>query len=241
MYNAKLSKLYENYNLSWKSALNEGAVTEELLDRLSCPLLLHVKDEAWGRSAGKILFVGQETNDWAVRDESGYRLETLHDFLSDSGSIPSLQKLYEGFAFGANYTRSPFWQAFNAVKAAEVSSSVLWTNLFRFCFQRGSVRNGSGQEYKQISELNFGILAEEIRILEPTAVIFVTGPYYDEEIKHSFPSAVLSEFSSRFKTRAVARIEHEDLPIASFRTYHPNYLRRASKWEMLDCILAKIK
>lgn len=240
MCDKELTDLYEEYKNKWQRDLQKGIITKQLAERLSCPLLLSVKGNEWTESNKKILFVGQETNDWSCKDASGRQVKTFNDFLSANDSVVAMKTLYNDFDFGSHYKSTPFWQAFNEVKAAGSSHTVLWTNLFRFCFNQGSVRQSTQQEYEQISALNAGILAEEIKILKPMAVIFVTGPNYDAELRHSLPGADFSEFDSQYPVRTVARVKQAVLPITSFRIYHPNYLRRSRKWMILQRVLEAV-
>jgi hypothetical protein len=37
-----------------------------------------------------------------------------------------------------------------------------------------------------------------------------------------------------YNERELARVEHPKLAAASYRTYHPGYLRRAGKWALVE-------
>ncbi|HVW84012.1 MAG TPA: hypothetical protein VHB50_05010, partial [Bryobacteraceae bacterium] len=77
------------------------------------------------------------------------------------------------------------------------------------------------------------LLLHEIAILNPGAVIFLTGPNYDREIKAEFPDVQFHP-TSEIPVRMLARLKHPCLPEKTFRTYHPHYLQRARQWQLLE-------
>jgi hypothetical protein len=66
-------------------------------------------------------------------------------------------------------------------------------------------------------------------------VVFFTGPDYEDELLAEFPGATLIRIGG-YQLRECARIEHQGLPVATRRTYHPGYMRRSRKWGMLEDI-----
>lgn len=133
-YNLELKHLYEKYKAKWNGELKKGELSAELVRQLSCPLLLHVENEQWENSKRRILLVGQECFGWD--NGKGGNLQSLANFLSISDSVSTMQDVYEGFDFGATYSRSPFWQEYNQIRheaESDRSYSVLWTNLYRCC------------------------------------------------------------------------------------------------------------
>jgi hypothetical protein len=69
------------------------------------------------------------------------------------------------------------------------------------------------------------LVSKEIAILDPTVVVFFTGPDYDEFILKAFPGARLTPHPAR-PLRAMTRIAGTGLPDNSVRTYHPNHFWR---------------
>jgi len=69
----------------------------------------------------------------------------------------------------------------------------------------------------------------EVRILDPTAVVFFTGPRYDAILRSEFPGLELNAVAGH-TSRQFAEAVHPALPNSAFRTYHPRYLRRSGKW-----------
>jgi hypothetical protein len=74
------------------------------------------------------------------------------------------------------------------------------------------------------------LLQAEIEITKPSVVVFFTGPSYDHRLASTFPG-----LSFETSSRRLSRVFHPLLPRHSYRTYHPNYLRRSkSNWTVLD-------
>ena len=243
-YNSQLTRLYEEYKAKWSETRQRGTLPQGLLERLSCPLLLHIKDGLWDDSTYRILLVGQETFGWDDGKDGAF--QTMLDFLAKPGSVEQMQNVYEGFNFGATYTRSPFWQAYREARCVAETDrdySVMWSNLYRCCFDGGSVFRAGMEEQQLLLEMSRDIFVDEIKILKPHTVIFTTGPAYDETLNQLFPGNVFADFSSeRNNQRQLAKINHPDLPQGkSYRTYHPNYLRRTQKWDLFQKILVDIQ
>jgi hypothetical protein len=222
---------------AYRRILSSALVPPAFAQRLSCPLLLSV-DERWVTAAHRVLFVGQETLGWSW-DRGNYyawphpRLNSFADFLSYGGSIDALIYAYSEFAFAKmqpEHRRSPFWRAFREllaeVRRREPRSEILWTNLFKCSLDDGSlVYRASRNEIDQALQNQRGLLVEELNVLKPTIVVFVTGPYYDDTIAREISGATLVPIGDR-PLRQFCRVQHEVLPTSTFRTYHPNYLAR---------------
>ena len=240
-YNLELTLLYEKYKMKWKEDVEKGIISKDLLSQLSCPLLLHVDNGQWDNSKKRILLVGQENLGW----DDGKDFKTFAAFLSHPDSVLRMKGVYEGFNFGATYTRSPFWKAYNQIRLVaeqNQSYSVLWTNLYRCCFNGGSVLKANMHQQQEMLQISREIFLDELKLLKPKAVIFTTGPYYDETIEQILQGEKIVDFSPEFNNqRSLAKIEHRDLPSGkSIRTYHPNYLQRSKKWELIDMAIDEV-
>lgn len=90
-----------------------------------------------------------------------------------------------------------------------------------------------GSPDRHITELEnkyFNIIADEMSILKLDACIFLTGPSYDTEIKSKFPDVELLNFGSYKNIKELAQLKSKDLPVHSYRTYHPGYGGRYPEW-----------
>jgi hypothetical protein len=225
----KLNALYE----SLRSNSSLQGLTTEFVDRLSAPLLIQ-PTQRWLNGKHRVLVVGQETGDWGKGP-----VDHLAAFSSHTDAVSQMLAAYREFDFGANYRASPFWTHFKALRQAFDSSengfesSVLWANLYRVSVHPiegqssySVERNTSPIERAALRALSRNVLLEEIRLLEPTMVVFFTGPNYDAALKDVFQGAVLSAVEP-FTARQISWVQHPALPTKSIRSYHPGYMNRA--------------
>jgi len=113
----------------------------------------------------------------------------------------------------------------------------MWDNLVRMDYEGVSILNASESLRDSLISQQSGLLAAEIEILKPDVCLFFSGPYYDDFINAAFPGC---EFSScgALPERELARVTATAsvLPVASFRTYHPNFLRRGNRWSYIETV-----
>ncbi|MBK8509590.1 MAG: hypothetical protein IPL51_13430 [Candidatus Competibacteraceae bacterium] len=224
----------------------------DLPKRLSAPLCLYAP-ERWKNSENRVLIIGQETLGWGFCSGRYYDwpyepIANWQDFTRVQDSVTAMVHGYKSFEFSRyqpeNY-RSPFWQAYRQFREVlgeqrdGVETSVLWTNLFRMSLDGGSVIKGSREEVEQIREASRAVLRAELRILKPTAVVFFTGPKYNEALYSLFPNIEVFSFNGR-DPQKTAQIMHPDLPSMAWRTYHPKYLSLSQQWGVIDEILGKL-
>ena len=184
----------------------------------------------------KLLIVGQQPYEWGFNVKENSREEKI---LLDPVNI--LMQMYSKFAFGKNYYgpgknyRSPFWDAarkvYTSLNPEGPEHGFAWSNLLCIDSRNKRVDNATEENL-----LTLNLLTEEIRLIKPNVVIFFTGPRYDGCIKETFCNV-------RFKMieKGLDVLEHPNLPMKSFRTYHPKYLRMSKRWKLLDEISDLIK
>lgn len=238
----ELISLYNEFKANIK-------VTPDLAKLMSAPLLLKISDK-WEQSSNRILIIGQETGSWKFERPGENSIKNLEDFLRGNDSIAKMVRLYQDFNFSAGSPKnfnSPFWQAFRKIRGCfDVSkskdfndTSALWTNLFKMDLDGGSViknKNILGKEI--VSELSKQLFLKEIALLQPTAVIFFTGPYLEKHLISYIPDIIFSP-SNNFRSHPVCKLSSSVLPQASWRTYHPAYLRRR-KMNIVDQIAKEL-
>lgn len=166
----------------------------------------------------KILIVGQENN--------GYGYETE----------PKKSMLFTlDFQNGRYYDNAPFFSfpysfcaSINDCDNEKYSkkSYLAWVNLKEFSFETSS-KKSLNEKAQNIIDNEYNILEEEIKIINPDIVLFLTGPNYDYYIKAQL-NGVEFKTVENYHIRQFARVEHKSLPKNSFRIYHPVYLRRRS-------------
>lgn len=166
----------------------------------------------------KILIVGQENNDWeGVTKPKDSMLVTL-DFQNN--------RYYDNapfFSFPYN-----FCQSINDCDNENYSkkSYLAWVNLKEFSFG-WQPKKSLPETAQNMIDNEFNILEEEIKIIAPDIVLFLTGPKYDCHIQKQLSGVEFKEVAN-YQIGHFARVEHKVLPKNSFRIYHPVYLRRNS-------------
>lgn len=185
---------------------------------VSSPLFLSVTEE-YEQSKIKVLIVGQQTNGWDVL----------------TNSTDEILECYTDFQMGVNYRNSPFWRAAcqlnDEINPVGPERAFLWSNLVKV--------DQDGERPSNIVEELIGksdLLQEEMRILQPQVVIFLTGPYYDERLEATFPGIENTQMS-----RWTRKLYSKHLPDKSYRTYHPSWLVQSGNWDELKAIVTDIR
>jgi hypothetical protein len=170
----------------------------------------------------RLLVVGQQTNGWGFSSQP------------EGHPVDKLMQTYEDFALGRNWMNTPFWQAAHQVhrmvNPGAPRTGFLWSNLIKV--DQGKERPSREVEEK-ISSLN--LLPTEVKVVAPDAVVFFTGPRYADRLENTFEGVERKEVSNH-----VFQLHHELLPGRSFQTYHPNYLRLSSNWDIIDQMARRI-
>ncbi|WP_288300374.1 hypothetical protein [uncultured Brachyspira sp.] len=166
----------------------------------------------------KILIVGQENDGWGFQNEAILSMYDTLDFL-DSKDYNDMRPF---FSFPYNFCKS-----INNLEDIKDSKKTYftWVNLREFSFNE-EPKTSLGKEAQSIIDNEFNILEEEIKIINPDIVLFLTGPNYDNYIKNQLKGVEFKTVEN-YHIRQFARVEHKSLPKNSFRIYHPSYLRRS--------------
>jgi hypothetical protein len=234
--NQKLAHLYEDYFVN-----NQPIQDEELLE-FSTPFLLKVS-ESYESAKQKVMIVGQETYTWNGKYGA---------FLSCGSPVEYGQGVYSNFLRkeSENYN-SPFWNYINRL-FEDNDSSWIWNNVFKL----ETVEYLSDEKYldkevslsvlsknknyrhliDKIKLLQKDIFLKELEILKPDVVIFFTGNPYDSlfmdwqfDTQNDFYQDIPEALEMGIDKWKFGRLSSSLLPVKTFRTYHPNYLRRVSK------------
>lgn len=233
---SQLDLLYKNYLETIFSDKELAEMIDNLI--LSSPQLLDVETirGKYLDSDFKLVFVGKETNGWFNRNE---RLEEGLIKINNQFEkyIFSLKKIYSRHNIGLNY-RTPIYLFIDLlIDRLSINKNVgfLLTELLRHDY------NGSGLPSKIIDKVAYNnnfILREELEILSPDALIFLTGPTYDRHIKMTFPNAVFKEVAG-YSLNQVSFIENIPNVKKAIRIYHPDYHNRLGgdfKYQMTEVI-----
>ena len=172
----------------------------------------------------RVMIVGQQARDWRGQLEHPLTAKDVRD----------LMKFYSQFQLGKYEKRSVFWQGVRRLAQrlypkASIKGFV-WTNLIKFDGGDAPPPWDLVQAYFQ----NLAILAREIEILQPNAVVFFTGPNYDDAIRSIFKGVQFQPVLHGVPPRDFAQVIHPQLPEKSYRLYHPVRLRLTGMWHHID-------
>lgn len=198
----KLLKAYQDRKADFKSVKTQFADKN-----MAGPFLMSPNDKYAGQPY-PLLIVGQETKGW------GYHVDDLSKQM----------EVYENFNVGIDYYASPFWNVTRKVEKAlgNEPHTCTWTNISKFDLEGG---RAYGECETAIATLD-NLLVTEINIIKPKVCLFFTGPSFDGRIKNMFPDIEFATVPGH-TTRQLSQLKHPDLPLLTFRSYHPNYLRRS--------------
>ncbi|WP_439516799.1 hypothetical protein [Sediminibacterium sp.] len=193
------------------------------------PLIMNAWEEDYLNSQIKLLFIGQECDEWIG--------ETIDKF-------EDLKNRYVDFKLSKNGTRTTFWQYVYYVNSIlnpsnKDGNNFLWTNVSKFCMWNGKPLDWTTHK---ATVKHFNCLKEEIKIVNPDVVLFFSGPNYDDKIKIQFETEVIFEqLSDEIPLRELAVLFNENLPKHTYRTYHPKAMQMRHKKGHLEIILNTIK
>ncbi|PAP75090.1 hypothetical protein [Rubrivirga marina] len=207
--NARLRSVYEG---AWPRLREASASTEGA----SGVHLVRIPDRLGGAPV-RVAVVGQETQTWP--DEPTVDAQLAH--------YPA-----DGFVHGRSH--SPFWRAAwelaDGLTGVE-GAPVLWANLAPVDVDGRRPFRSVRRLYREAVPPH-GLLRHALDAARPHVIVFFVGPTepYADEIECQFPG-VEFEAVDGHGPRELVRLRHPALPAASFRSYHPNYLRRSGRWE----------
>ena len=223
MINQKLEKLYRDN----QSGIDELGVQNSNLESVH---LLHVWEKEYLDSDYRILFLGKETNGW------------MGDYVNEVTRLTGRYERFELCKKKKGNKRTVIWQAMyemNKLLNPEKVKNFVWSNV-----SKSSTMNGKGLSDSVFERVvdKFNVLEEEIRILNPDVVIFLSGHGYDSRIRKQLQGDTeFFELDTNIDKKELAIVKNKSLPVLSFRTHHPGYLRPKTKWDFLYKIVRKIK
>jgi len=198
--NTQLCNVYKEFWQTTYSILpKEKGLSAPLFSKISCDCKQF------------FMMVGQQTRGWQP--------EILNS--NDPDPVKCLMNAYECFKMGEKYAKSPFGNASKRMNNKLKSSGYgfIWSNII-------TADQALRRPDPEIEEIicQYGLLRREISIMKGQAIVFFTGPCYDNRIKSVFPDVSFTPIP--LYEKYLCRLQHPILPFHSYRTYHPNYLRR---------------
>ncbi len=168
----------------------------------------------------KLMIVGMETRAW------NGSFKQIHDgdlrgYIEDS---MRKHQAYQNVPPG----RSCFGR-FHQYAAAKLGCSrkeVGWGNLFAVAYKKGSPKKDP-KSFAAVQELSMQLLREQLRVIRPQSIIFVTGWRYDADLKRSLDGLIGG--SRVLEKKALWKFYLGDT--LCYRTSHPRYVTAAKHRE----------
>ncbi|MCA5006810.1 uracil-DNA glycosylase family protein [Sphingobacterium bovistauri] len=214
------TQLQNIYNEKWNTfsiKLNEILQDDLKENKPTNPLLLFINEEKYQNADIKIMIFGQETNDWAgnFQNDINISINTYDEFYNSNAC----------YSYGKQ-----FWNGFNRFltllnkKFPNKKIEAIWNNVIKVG-NSGRDKNYPPEYIYNIEKEYFNIINDEINILNPDIILFMSGPNYDNEIRNSLKNIQFEHFSQNFSERQIAKLNYHNFKNI-YRTYHPNYLWR---------------
>ena len=220
MIEEKRKELFEVYQ-EWENELKQSCpklITEEF----SHPYYLHIPDK-WYESQYRILIVGEEGYG---EKKFNLSIEEAQEFNRDY----LLRQLGKSKSVQYKWTGSSFWRRIRSIdklmKDNGSSYSITWTNLDMI---HHSIKKGNcklkNKEREALHSTPTKILSEEIRILEPTHVIYFG--WYGISLEKELPDVFSRLYpnglgdDSQWKDEKMAKFQENG--IWHIFTYHPSW------------------
>ena len=215
--NGRLRKLYEPYLQFLNKEFSNFA------GKISLPLLMKVSP-SYFKATHKILFIGKEIiEDFGTISESS---KFTPDYLMEAHEKFDLQ----------NTPHSPFWDFVHVLNErinGDPCNGFTWTSFSKFSFNHTTPPVGIQNKNLR----SFELLREELSILQPDIVIFLTGYSYDEQLKHVFNGIKYSSLMDN----VLYRVSHEYLPENTLIALHPKALiERSISETVMEAILKEM-
>lgn len=218
-YHRKMqSKLLKLYHKHWGN-LNKLIQANPLL---SSPFFIQIPNYYFNQQY-KLMIIGQQTNGWS----------------NSENSITGIINGYKEFNLGEHYRSTPFW---DFIRKIELNLhidpyQIVWCNLNRCDYNYGRPESDIEAELLRC----FPGLIDEIQIVKPDVLIFLTGPMYDDLIFKSLGETDFKPIQG-FDPNNFCQAVNKDFPFHSYRTYHPKYLRmKGMEAEITNAISTRVK
>ena len=213
-HNAMSDALYELYSSRWDDFREKIQSKAES----AMPFLI-VPTNAYCMSEKRIMIVGQETDSWAGE---------VYDFPEEQNPCNVL-KVYDRFVNRGGYN-SPYWDFIRAIKDASPPNINFVVNNVVKIGKKSDV--GCDDFINDLTLEHMNLLPQELEILKPDMILFLTGPNYDHRIEAVFGKFKTEKAEANLSAREFAKLQfcENEMP-PSYRCYHPAYLRRSKNFD----------
>lgn len=234
-------QLFDLYSSKWGelcSALKPILEDDNLETNPTNPLLLYIDNEEDFKNADiRVMIFGQETNGW-FEDADGL-------FSGENSDLQPILDCYNRFynsgqcwSYGGQFWNgfSKFWTMLEE-KFPNKKIRYIWNNIVKI--GNSDKKGFPPDSIYEIERKHFSVIKDELQIIKPNIVLFLTGPNYDTVITDNFGQLNYSALLP-FESRGLSKVSLSGSDFA-FRTYHPNYLWRNDIDSFFKTIITEIK
>ena len=213
--NEQLQNLYSKH---WDNLLLQ--LDNEDNKKHTNPLLIKVDEEKLTDADIRIMIFGQETKGWW--DKNGFS-RTVDEGMGRYKKFYCEQKFYKG------YKRSAFWKGFRFFQGElnkhykDQKISYIWNNISKIGKANG--KTGVLPRIRDIERGFFPVVREEVNIIKPDMIIFLTGPNRDHDTRFHFPDVEFLSSGTSNTKRQLAKVTSKCLPTMAIRMYHPSFYK----------------
>ena len=183
------------------------------------PLLIKTDDE-YAKADLKVMFFGQETNEW-------------NGVFEEYADLESVLAVYEDFYLKRGYEQygKPFWNFIRNLKSTQSTKKIgyIWNNVLKI----GKSESGTPQQGLINYTIDyFNVIPQEIEILKPNVLLFLSGHTYDDHIRKTIGNFSIVPIDG-FSTNELCILKFDNITVdLAIRTYHPGYLQRLGERRM---------
>jgi hypothetical protein len=213
LYSSKWGKINEMLQ-----SFNEDD-PEDLENLATHPLLIKTDDE-YAKADLKVMFFGQETNEW-------------NGVFEEYADLESVLAVYENFYLKKGYEQygKPFWNFIRNLKSTQSTKKIgyIWNNVLKI----GKSESGTPQQGLIKYTIDyFNVIPQEIEILKPNVLLFLSGHTYDDHIRKTIGNFSIVPIEG-FSTNELCILKFDNISVdLAIRTYHPGYLQRLGERRM---------
>lgn len=213
LYSSKWGKINEMLQ-----SFNEDD-PEDLENLATHPLLIKTDDE-YAKADLKVMFFGQETNEW-------------NGVFEEYADLESVLAVYENFYLKKGYEQygKPFWNFIRNLKSTQSTKKIgyIWNNVLKI----GKSESGTPQQGLINYTIDyFNVIPQEIEILKPNVLLFLSGHTYDDHIRKTIGNFSIVPIEG-FSTNELCILKFDNISVdLAIRTYHPGYLQRLGERRM---------
>ncbi len=213
LYSSKWGKINEMLQ-----SFNEDD-PEDLENLATHPLLIKTDDE-YAKADLKVMFFGQETNEW-------------NGVFEEYADLESVLAVYEDFYLKRGYEQygKPFWNFIRNLKSTQSTKKIgyIWNNVLKI----GKSESGTPQQGLIKYTIDyFNVIPQEIEILKPNVLLFLSGHTYDDHIRKTIGNFSIVPIDG-FSTNELCILKFDNITVdLAIRTYHPGYLQRLGERRM---------